>query len=191
MELYNSDLLTDIIEKAILSRTVNNDCMRIQHFKNFVKTFFEQFAIFTFAEFTRDRPDCDSVIYGNPVEAVGKTFVFAPTNIINNFVAENCPVPIAERSHSIRIVNRYRKRKVEISGEIGRDDSREVIENFCRPKRSTPYAATRAVEFVIVLIEMNGGIYEKILVTAFDLPIVNFSRLSVRDEFGGNFFCGF
>ena len=137
----------------------------------------------------RDRPDGYDTFLGNSVEAPVKTFFLAPTNIVNHRAAE-CTVPITEQPHSISIGDTQRKREVDASREVRRDNSREVPKNFCRSSRLSPYPAASPVELVIVLIEMDEGVDEKIFVAAFHPPIINCSRLGVRDELARNFFCG-
>ena len=137
----------------------------------------------------RDRPVGDDTFLGNSVEAPVKTFFLAPTNIVNHRAAE-CVVPVTEQPHSISVENAQREREVEIGREVRRDNSREVPKKFCRSSRLSPYPAARPVELVIVLIEMNEGVDEKIFVAAFHPPIVNCSRLGVRDKLARNFFRG-
>lgn len=163
--------------------------MRFQHFKKFCKTALEQFTIFRAAQPARNRPYWNDTFARYAVETPVESVIIAPTNVVSHRAAE-CAVPIAESSHSIGVENFPREREVKAGWEVGRYNPREVSKNFRGSSRLNPYSATCPVEFIIVLVEMNESIHEKVFVSALHLPIVNCPCFGVRDECLRNLFRG-
>ena len=186
LKVYNVDFLTHAFKAWIFVRAVNDNGVRLQHVKEFFKACLKKFSVFMVVETARNCSDGNDTVVRYALEAPAESFFLAPTNIVNDRTAE-FTVPVAESSHSISIENFPGKREVEIGREIGRDNPREVTKNFCRSPRRNPYAAASPVEFVVVLIKMNKGVYEKIFVAALNTPIVSCSRLGVRDELARKF----
>ena len=133
----------------------------------------EQFPAQSILQVAGDRADGYDAPTGDAIEAVGKGFFRSPTNIVYDGNAMRC-CPYTERAHPIRVVQLQRHREVHISGKVRRDDAREVADDFQRGFRVLPDSFDRAVELLVIDIEVDERIDEEIRIVPDALAVQRF-----------------
>ena len=117
------------IEARVICGTVHENGMGPEHTDKFFEPVFKSSAVYQFFRVAACGADADDAGLRYPVPTVTPGFRCAPADVVDDRDSVSSK-PIPERPHAVCIINLDRFGEILICGEVRRDRSGEMTENF-------------------------------------------------------------
>lgn len=164
-------LFTEPVKAWVICRTVDDQGVRLQNPCHLKQALFKQWPVPAQPYATGHRADSEHAVVRVTVKAIVPSLLSAPANIADHWDAEGAD-PVAEGIHSVEIPQLQRFWEVGIGGEVRRNDSGEMADDFQRLFWIQPDAALLTVELLVIDEKMDEGVNVVVIVaTAHLVPV--------------------